>query len=164
VLHSVSKDFFISKYIIQQKRKEWRKDWKKANKNILDLRSALFCDITQRRVAILYHSTLRNIPEERRSHPHRSGSLKSRLYWIWRNVHIIDRLKFRKRKANIGSTQGGAKRTWHSMFKNKNPVPSDICTTLYKYLFHTVWCWRSRTPPAWCTTDNILLVESSVSI
>jgi hypothetical protein len=26
-----------------------------------------------------YHSTLRNIPEERRAHQHRGGSLKSRL-------------------------------------------------------------------------------------
>ena len=37
-----------------------------------------------------YHSTLRNIPEERRSHQHRGGSLKSKtpyslftIYWEW---------------------------------------------------------------------------------
>jgi hypothetical protein len=39
--------------------------------------SAIFWDITQRHVAICYHSTPRNIPEERRSHHHRGGSLKS---------------------------------------------------------------------------------------
>jgi hypothetical protein len=28
-----------------------------------------------------YHSTLRNIPEERRSHQYRGGTLKSRIKW-----------------------------------------------------------------------------------
>jgi len=53
-----------------------------------DVRSALFCDITQRIVAIPYrrfgnlsvrnyHYTLRNIPEESRSHLLHGGSLKS---------------------------------------------------------------------------------------
>jgi hypothetical protein len=52
------------------------------------LRSAFFWDITRRRVVIVfrrcpetsvikYHTTPRNTPEERRSHQHRGGSLKS---------------------------------------------------------------------------------------
>jgi hypothetical protein len=41
------------------------------------VRSAFFWDITQSRVVI--HSTLRNIPEECRSHQHGGGSLKSQL-------------------------------------------------------------------------------------
>ena len=41
------------------------------------MRSAFFWDFTQHRLIILYHSMLCEIPEERRSHLHRSGSLKS---------------------------------------------------------------------------------------
>jgi hypothetical protein len=44
------------------------------------LRSALFWDATRLRVVNNYHTTARNIPEERRSHQHRGGSLKSRFY------------------------------------------------------------------------------------
>jgi hypothetical protein len=44
--------------------------------------SAIFWDITPRHVELFYHSTLRNIPEERRSHHHRGGSLKSILVFI----------------------------------------------------------------------------------
>jgi hypothetical protein len=42
------------------------------------MRSALFWGITQRRMVTLYHPTLRNNPEVRRSHRRRSGSLKTR--------------------------------------------------------------------------------------
>jgi hypothetical protein len=49
-----------------------------------DTHSALFWDITQRRVVILCHSTLRNIPEERGSDHHGGGSLKSRM------IHILN--------------------------------------------------------------------------
>jgi hypothetical protein len=42
--------------------------------------SALFWDITRRRLVIVYHTTQRNIPEERRTHQHRGASLKSKLF------------------------------------------------------------------------------------
>jgi hypothetical protein len=41
------------------------------------MRSALFWDITQRRVVKDYHSTLHNIPEQCRSHQHHDGSMTS---------------------------------------------------------------------------------------
>jgi hypothetical protein len=66
-----------------------------------NLRSVFFWNFTQRRLVILnlltfeggadrfpetsvrnYHFTLRNIPEERRSHLHRNGSLKSLIKFL----------------------------------------------------------------------------------
>jgi hypothetical protein len=36
-----------------------------------------------------YHSTLRNTPEERRSHKHRGGSLKPRFVSVTQNAHQV---------------------------------------------------------------------------
>jgi hypothetical protein len=100
----------LIRLVIKNNMKRLSRKWKPLS----ETRSALFWDITQRRVVILhrrfgtticpifkgqevqaswtswplgpigcretsvqnYHSTLRNIPEERRSHQHRGGSLK----------------------------------------------------------------------------------------
>jgi hypothetical protein len=90
------------------------------NYTLKNLRSALLCDITERRVVILYrrfgttyrshlqgsrspircsetsvkdcHSTLRNITEECRCHQHRGESLKSR---IERIPEVCVMLKYR---------------------------------------------------------------------
>jgi hypothetical protein len=42
------------------------------------MKSSVFWGITRRRVVIVYHTTPRNNPEDRRVHQHRGGSLKSR--------------------------------------------------------------------------------------
>jgi hypothetical protein len=48
-------------------------------RNLLSFKSAFFWGIMRHRVVNNYHTTLRNTPEDRRFHQHRSESLKLRL-------------------------------------------------------------------------------------
>jgi hypothetical protein len=57
------------------------------------MKSEVFWVITQRRVVIIYHTTLRNTPEDHRLHQHSGGSVKSRAALCFvpftRNAHKI---------------------------------------------------------------------------
>jgi hypothetical protein len=60
-----------------------------------------------------YHSTLRNIPEERRSQVHRGGSLKSRLeHEMSEPYQRVSKVKRRGGSDHLDESSGEVKNAW----------------------------------------------------
>jgi hypothetical protein len=119
-------------------------------------RSALFWDVTLRRVVTLYHTTPRNIPEERRSRQHRGGSLKSKQNFEFLNVSytVLQRMKaihtnyyyyyyYYYYKLNFAPFSTSmfstliTLLTWPILYIKIQFVPHR------KHLMHTVFSWRT---------------------